>query len=124
LNCKESKETSIGSKKGNWEENDCQAKKLRNQRQRNQQQKGHSQAKKVTKSPRIKAAAELNAKKTHKISFQAPKILLRATIFPQKELGLLLHRFTNQFLFWSLFLLVYFRRGMGVCALRTRKKGY
>jgi hypothetical protein len=119
LNCKESKETSIGSKKGNWEENDCQAKKLRNQ-----QQKGHSQAKKVTKSPRIKAAAELNAKKTHKISFQAPKILLKATIFPQKELGLLLHRFTNQFLFLSLFLLVYFRRGMGVCALRTRKKGY
>jgi hypothetical protein len=41
LNCKESKETSIGSKKGNWEENDCQAKKLRNQ-----QQKGHSQAQK------------------------------------------------------------------------------
>jgi hypothetical protein len=40
------KETSIGSKKGNWEENDCQAKKLRNQRQRNQQQKGHSQAQK------------------------------------------------------------------------------
>jgi hypothetical protein len=55
----------------------------------------------------------------HTNKFSGTKNPFKGYHFPPKRTGIAIAS-----ILWSLFLLVYFRRGMGVRALRTRKKGY